>query len=144
MRTGPASFWGMAKQHRDAQSAAGQEGRKPTQPTSANSSQVPCGTDLLSPAQAGCRLGISVTTLYDWLGLSDRGLLVIRGQPVTIDYFQGGPQGQGRIRIEAAEVERVRELMRVRPQHLKPVRQRIPRQSFPGITVPLGRPDNHR
>ncbi len=134
----------MAKQHWDALSATGQEGRKPTQPSSASASQLPFETDLLSPAQAGCRLGISVTTLYDWLGMSDKGLLVIRGQSVTIDYFQGGPQGQGRIRIEAAEVERVRELMRVRPQHLKPVRQRIPRQSFPGITVPLGRPDNHR
>lgn len=134
----------MARQHWDTLSATGQEGRKPTQPSSAGASQLPFESDLLSPAQAVSRLGISVTTLYDWLGMSDKGLLVIRGQPVTIDYFQGGPQGQGRIRIEAAEVERVRELMRVRPQHLKPVRHPIPRKCFPGITVPLGRPDHHR
>lgn len=100
-------------------------------------------TELLTPRAAACRLAISTTTLYDWLGQSDRGLLVIRGQPVTVEYFQGGPQGQGRIRIEAAEVDRIRELMRVRPQHAKPVRRPVPRQTFPGITVPLGHPDGH-
>ena len=96
--------------------------------------------ELLTTREAAAQVGLSVTSFYDWLGQSDRGLLVIRGQPVTIEYFQGGPQGQGRIRIEAAEVERIRELMRVHPQHAKPVRRPVPRQAFPGITVPLGRP----
>jgi hypothetical protein len=101
-------------------------------------------TELLTTRAAAGELGLSVASLYDWLGQSDRGLLVIRGHPVTIEYFQGGPQGQGRIRIEAAEVERIRELMRVRPQHARPIRRPVPRHTFPGITVPLGRPDNHR
>jgi hypothetical protein len=96
--------------------------------------------ELLTAAQAARRLGISVTTLYDWLGLSDRGLFVLRGQPVTIDYFQGGRNGQGRIGIEAAEVARLRELMRVRPRPDLPRRPPVRRQVFPGITFPLGRP----
>jgi hypothetical protein len=41
--------------------------------------------DLLDPREAAHRLEISVTSLYDWLGQSDRGLLMIRGQSVTID-----------------------------------------------------------
>ena len=97
--------------------------------------------ELLSAKEAARRLGLAVTSLYDWLGQSDRGLLLLRGQPVTIAYFQGGAQGQGRIRMEATEVERLRDLMRVRPQ---PVRSRRPPtrpETFPGITVPLGRPD---
>ena len=97
--------------------------------------------ELLSAQHAAQRLGISVTSLYDWLGQSDRGLLVIRGESVTISYFQSGPRGQGRIRIEAAEVERLKELMRVRPQRVLPRRRPTPRPSFPGITVPLGRPE---
>ncbi|MCA9054854.1 MAG: DNA-binding protein [Planctomycetaceae bacterium] len=95
----------------------------------------------LSTREAARRLGITVTTLYDWLGLSNAGQLVIHGEPVTIEYYQSGPRGQGRITIDAAEVTRLRELMRVRPQAQ---RKRLrPRQlpSFPGITVPLGRPD---
>jgi hypothetical protein len=96
---------------------------------------------LLSAREAARRLGIAVTSLYDWLGQSDRGLLVIRGQPVIIDYLQGGSQGQGRIRIEAGEVDRLKNLMRVRPQPATPRRPPIPQISFPGITVPLGRPD---
>jgi hypothetical protein len=96
--------------------------------------------EVLSAAQSARRLGITVTTLYDWLGQSDRGLLIIRGQAVTIDYLQGGAKGQGRIQIELTEVQRLKELMRVRPQwgrprHL-PVRQTI----YPGITAPLGMP----
>lgn len=95
---------------------------------------------LFTAHETAQRLGITVTTLYDWLGQSDRGLLVIRGQAVTIDYLQSGPRGQGRIKIEAKEVERIRELMRVHPQHAKIVRRPILRRTFPGITVPLGRP----
>jgi hypothetical protein len=96
--------------------------------------------EFLTPREAARRLGISVTTLYDWLGLSDRGLLVIRGQPIAVDYFQGGPQGQGRIRIEAGEIARLNELMRVRPQRIIPRAAPVRQQIFPGITVPLGRP----
>lgn len=83
---------------------------------------------------------MAVTTLYDCLGQSDRGLLVLWGQPVTINYLQGGPQRQGRIRIEAGEVERLKDLMRVRPQRLTPRRPPIRPDAFPGITVKLGHP----
>lgn len=100
--------------------------------------------DLLASGEAAARLGISATTLYDWLGRSDRGLLLIRGQSVTIDYLQGGPGGQGRIRIERREVERVRELMRVRSSMFISRRPAPPRARFPGITVRLGRPDRPR
>ena len=96
--------------------------------------------ELLTAKEAAGRLGITVTSFYDWLGQSDLGLLVIRGQPVTIDYLQGGSQGQGRIRIEAAEVARLRELMRVRPRHVPLRRPPVRRDNFPGITVALGRP----
>lgn len=96
--------------------------------------------ELLTPVAAARRLGITVTTFYDWLGRSRIGQLEIRGRRVTISYLQGGAKGQGRIRIEAHEVERVRELMRVAsiapPQRRTPMR----RDSFPHIDVPLGRP----
>lgn len=95
---------------------------------------------LLTPKAAAERLGVSVPTIYDWLGQSDHGLLIIRGQPVTIRYFQGGPAGQGRIRIEAAEVERILAIMLVVPAR-RPARRALPPVGrFPGITVPLGRP----
>jgi hypothetical protein len=98
--------------------------------------------DLLTAQEAARRLGITPVTFYDWLGRSDHGLLVIRGQRVTVDYLQGGANGQGRIIISAGEVERIKELMRVRPRQL-PVRQpSTRRESFPGITVALGRPPN--
>jgi len=96
---------------------------------------------LLDADEAARRLGISRTCLYAWLGDSNRGLLLIRGQPVTISYFQGGPRGQGRIRIEASEIERLRELMRVTPRAYVPRRPAARPTAFPGITVPLGRPD---
>ncbi len=96
--------------------------------------------ELLSANQAARRLGIAPTTLYDWLGQSRSQRLVIRGQPVSIRYYQGGPQGQGRIRIEAAEIERIKRLLEVQPQFHVERRPRIPRDAFPGITVPLGRP----
>lgn len=95
---------------------------------------------LLTAKAAAQRLGVSALTLYGWLGLSDVGEFLIRGQQVTIRYFQTGPRGQGRIRIESGEVERVKELMRVRPQHVIPRRRPTRRDQFPGITVPLGRP----
>lgn len=96
--------------------------------------------ELVIPKEAARRLGITVTTFYDWLGQSDYGLLRIRGENVTINYFQGGPRGQGRIRIEASEVDRLKECMRVKPQRLVAHRKNNSRPSFPGITVPLGRP----
>lgn len=98
--------------------------------------------DLLSARDAARRLGISVTSLYEWLSRSDRALLVIRGRAVTIDYLQGGPCGQGRILIESGEVERLKDLMRVRPQPASLRRPPVRRESFPGITVKLGRPDS--
>ena len=97
-------------------------------------------SELLSTSDAAQRLGISTATMYQWLADSDSGTLVIRGQPVTIDYFQGGPRGQGRIKIEAHEVERLKELMRVRPRPTRQRRQPKQRRYFPGITVELGDP----
>ncbi|NLS95143.1 MAG: DNA-binding protein [Planctomycetaceae bacterium] len=97
--------------------------------------------DLLSTIQAAQRLAISTTTMYQWLADSDAGTLVIRGQQVRIGYLQGGPKGQGRIKIEAQEIERLKDLMRVQPsqpRHRCPPR---PKNFFPGITVELGRPD---
>ncbi len=96
--------------------------------------------ELLAAKQAAKRLGISVTTLYGWLGQSDYGLLVIRGQPTAIRYFQSGAKGQGRILIETAEIERLRELMRVAPQKLPVRHPRMQSGHFPGIQVQLGRP----
>jgi len=98
-------------------------------------------SSLLSAQEAALRLGIAVASFYDWLARSDAGEFVLRGRSFTINYFQGGARGQGRIQIEEAEIERLREAMRVHPQ---PVRQRHPPvriQHYPGITVPLGRPD---
>lgn len=97
--------------------------------------------ELLSTHEAARRLGISVASLYAWLAMSDRGLLVIRGQRVTFSYLQGGPQGQGRIRIEADEVDRVRELMRVFPTCQVPRHFPNKPAHYPSITVPLGRPN---
>ena len=98
----------------------------------------------LSSKEAAYRLGITAPTLYDWLGRSDYGLLVIRGQAVSIRYYQGGAAGQGRIQIEASEVERIRELMRVVPQTRPSRRPPMASHQFPRITVPLGRPSELR
>jgi hypothetical protein len=98
------------------------------------------GSDLLSAQQSASRLGISVSSLYDWLSQSDRGEFVIRGESVTIDYFQTGRCGQGRIRLAVDEVERLKELFRVRPRKTVPRRQPVKPLAFPGITVALGRP----
>jgi len=97
---------------------------------------------LRTAREAAKRLGIARATFYQWLADSDAGILVIGGQPMAIDYFQTGAKGQGRIRIEAAEVERLKAAMRVRP---RPTRQRRPptqRRCYPGITVELGHPDD--
>jgi hypothetical protein len=96
--------------------------------------------DLLSAKRAARRLGISTSRLYEWFSLSDVGEFVLRGQTVTIEYFQGGAKGQGRIRIAAAEVERLIELTRVRQAPATPRRTVLQRVVYPGITVELGRP----
>ncbi|QDU29222.1 Helix-turn-helix domain protein [Anatilimnocola aggregata] len=98
--------------------------------------------NFFKPAEAAHRLGISVATLYDWLGQSDYGLLEIRGQRVNINYLQGGAKGQGRIRIPAKEVDRLLELMRVTPKRVPQRQLPVPSHALPGITVPLGRPTN--
>lgn len=97
---------------------------------------------LLSSQEAAEQLGITVVSLYEWLARSDSGTFMLRGVPFTINYLQGGARGQGRIRIESVEIDRIKEAMRVRPQ-VKPARRpAVKRQHYPGIHVPLGRPDN--
>lgn len=96
---------------------------------------------LLSSREAASKLGISVASLYDWLARSDQNEFILRGQPFSISYFQGGARGQGRIQIEEAEVERLQDAMRVHPQSRPKRRPPSVLQNYPGITVPLGRPD---
>ncbi len=93
---------------------------------------------------AAASLGITTPTLYGWLGLSDQGLLLLRGASVTIDYLQAGPRGQGTIWIAQSEVHRIRELMRVRP-NLSPSRSqsnKTPSVTHQHITAKLGRPED--
>ena len=97
--------------------------------------------EYLSPTDAARLLGITVTTLYDWLSQSDYGLLQIRGERVTVDYLQAGPLGHGRIRISESEVQRLLELMRVKPKRIVTRHPPTQRTAFPGITVSLGRPN---
>ena len=96
--------------------------------------------NLLSSQDAARQLGVSTTTLYDWLAQSNKSTLLIRGQPVAIDYLQGGPNGQGRVKIENREVDRIKDLMRVRPCPAILRRPPIRQKCYPGITVKLGRP----
>lgn len=96
--------------------------------------------ELLTTRQTAQRLGISTASLYSWLAQSNAGTFVLNGQPVTIDYIQGGAKGQGRIRIEAREVDRLRDLMRVQPSPQPVRRPPVQHTRFPGITVKLGRP----
>ncbi|WP_231740541.1 helix-turn-helix domain-containing protein [Thalassoglobus neptunius] len=99
--------------------------------------------NLLTSQQAADALGISVLTLYDWLGQSDVGEFEIRGEAVTVEYYQGGHKGQGRIRIDETEICRLLSLMKSQP---KPQRRRqIPKKNaapFQHITAKLGRPDD--
>ena len=96
---------------------------------------------LLSSQEAAGQLGISVASLYDWLARSDQGEFVLRGQLFTINYLQGGARGQGRIQIEEAEIERMKDAMRVRPQSRRKRRLPSRQQHYPGIMVELGLPD---
>jgi hypothetical protein len=96
--------------------------------------------ELLSSTDAARRLGISRASLYGWLDRSDAGTLILQGQPVTVGYFQTGAKGQGRIKIEVAEVDRLKELMRVHPRPSRTRRPAARPQAYPGITVKLGYP----
>ena len=78
--------------------------------------------------------------MYQWLAESDACAFVIRGQPVTINYLQAGAKGQGRIKIEPEEVERLKDLMRVKPRAQNPRRPAKRTLTYPGITAKLGRP----
>lgn len=95
-----------------------------------------------SAREAAQELGIDVSTFYGWLSQSDAGTFSLQGQPITIDYRQTGANGQGRIKIEAAEVERLNQAMQARPKMVPKRRRPTRRLQFPGITVPLGRPDD--
>ncbi len=103
---------------------------------------VPIATPLLTSAHAADHLGISVLTLYDWLTQSDSGEFQIRGQQVTIDYFQGGRRGQGRIKLSDHEVQRLLNLMRVQPKPPRTRRSVPSKRSLQHITTTLGRPDD--
>ena len=96
----------------------------------------------LSSKEAAAALGISVLTLYGWLSQSDAGEFEIRGQPVTIAYYQGGQRGQGRIRIDAQEVERLLSLMRVKPKETRARKRPQNKSALQHITTKLGRPED--
>lgn len=98
--------------------------------------------EFLNTADASKRLGITRSAFYAWLAESDAGSFRIQGQPVAIRYYQTGGRGQGRIRIEIQEIERLRDLMRVRPHHQLQRQPPVKQCQFPGITVKLGRPRN--
>ena len=98
--------------------------------------------ELLSSQDAARRLGISTATLYDWLAQSDAGTFMIRGQLTTINYYQGGRKGQGRIKIDSQELERLLELMLVSPKPIPSRRSPRKRNSLQHITTKLGRPDD--
>ena len=95
---------------------------------------------LLNSKDAADALGLNVLTLYDWLGQSDVGEFVIRGQPVTIEYYQGGRRGQGRIKIDAQEIERLLLLMRVTPRTTYARKRPEKKTILQHITTNLGRP----
>ena len=99
-------------------------------------------SELLSSEQAARKLGISVFTLYDWLGQSDAGRFEIRGQPVTIAYYQGGRRGQGRIKIDSREIDRLLSLMRVSPQPNILRKKPTKKPTLQHITAKLGRPED--
>jgi hypothetical protein len=99
-------------------------------------------SDLLSTDEAAQRLGMSRATIYQWLAESDAGTFVLRGCPVSINYFQTGARGRGRIMIEAGEVERLKDLMRVKPNSGRPRAPPKKRSNLRYISAKLGRPDD--
>jgi hypothetical protein len=94
---------------------------------------------LLTVEEAAARLRIRPTTLYDWLGRSDRGLLVLRGRSAAIRYFQSGAQGQGRILIPEEELDALLQAM-TSPRTASPLPKARSAATYPGIVVPLGKP----
>ena len=99
-------------------------------------------TRLLTAKDAAAALGISVLTLYDWLYQSDMGKFNIRGQPVTIDYYQGGRRGQGRIKIDVQETQRLLSMMRVSPKVPGTRKQPTKKSTLQHISTRLGRPED--
>ena len=97
---------------------------------------------LLSSLEAAEQLGIAVATLHEWLSLSDAGCFRIRGQRVTVEYYQGGRCGQGRIRLPQKEVERLLSMMRVSPRQTTSNPHSPSKPKTKHITVALGRPDD--
>ena len=97
---------------------------------------------LLSSKEAAEMLGVSVLTLYGWLAQSNVGEFEIRGEMTTIEYFQGGKRGQGRIQIDRAEVQRLQELMKVKPTSSTRMQRPRKQSALPHITVKLGVPDD--
>ena len=98
--------------------------------------------ELLSSNQAASALGITVPTLYGWIAQSNVGEFQLRGQAVTISYFQGGGKGQGRIKIPAKEIERLLAMMVVKPRKVPKRRPPRSRRSMQHITSNLGRPED--
>lgn len=98
-------------------------------------------SELLTTEEAARRLAISRATLYDWMRQSNGGSFAIRGQAVSIDYYQGGGKGQGRIKIEAEEIERLLSLMRVAPMPAQKLIRPTKKQPLRYINVKLGRPE---
>ncbi|MBI1311624.1 helix-turn-helix domain-containing protein [bacterium] len=98
--------------------------------------------DLLTTKGAAEALGISVPTLYDWLGQSRSGEFQLRGLPVQIEYYQSGRRGQGRIRIPEREVKRLLNLMKAEPRPPAIRRSPSPKALLQHITTTPGRPDD--
>lgn len=96
---------------------------------------------LLTSTEAARRLGVSVHRLYEWLAQSDRGRFLLRGAPITVEYFQSGAKGQGPIRISVREVERLLDRMRVKPTTQRNRRNPTIRTALQHITAKPGRPD---
>ena len=96
--------------------------------------------ELLPTQQAAQRLGITRATFYTWLAQSNAGTFVLQGRPVTIEHFQGGSRGRGRILVESSEIARLKDLMRVHPRSIPQRKPPVAQTQYPGITVKLGRP----
>ena len=102
---------------------------------------IPMVSKRLPSDEAAARLGISRATLYDWLSQSNAGSFILCGVGVTINYYQSGRRGQGRIQIDASEIERLLSLMKITPDPL-PHRTVRKKPSLTHITAPLGRPED--
>ncbi len=97
---------------------------------------------LLTTEDAAQMLGIATGTLYAWLSQSDSGAFTIRGQSLTIAYFQGGRRGQGRIRIAENEILRILATMQVTPKGAREPKGTNKTLELTHITTKLGRPDD--